>query len=333
MALQDRKNLLNRELNNAKIRDVARKLDQALSGNNYARAGLFANELLALDSEHPAAKEALSTSLSRLEDQAQRQRSSSPREAVKTYDAIVRISNTAHFRSERDKMRRTLQDFDTQFAQLKSNLGGTYDDVDRRIRGFLEKFSNFSSDEVYVEAQALQDRVKSDQEKMAKVLEWESKAEMDASLTYEQIINSLKGNSSFSFDFAKQPVARLIAKYENLIVNYTGGVTLVLKGAKNLPDANDIGNKAPEAYCELEVAGSKFTTEVLKDERNPKWNMTCAFKANGSPLVFRVFDDNKFGKAQLLGALQIPQMPRSGKDQIFNSPDGWSIILDVRRDR
>ncbi len=331
--LQDRKNLLNRELNNAKIRETENKLEKALSSKNYARAGLLANELMALDSEHGAARDALQTSISNLEDTANKQLKSNPRLALKTYDSLVRISNTSNLRNDRAQLRRKLQEFDGQFTQLKQSLNGDVEDIERRIDGFLNKYRDFSQDDSYAEATGLQTRLNKEKENLERVLQWERKAETDQALTYEKILESLKANSGLSMAFAKQPVARLIAKYEEKIINYRGGVTLVIKGAANLPNANDIGNKAPEAFCELQVGGSKFKTEIIKDERNPVWNLTCAFEAKGDPMVFRMYDDNKFGKAQLLGALQIPQVPKSGKSLKFNSPDGWSVILDVRRER
>lgn len=331
--LQDRKNLLSRELNNAKIRATEDKLQKAMNSGNFARVGLLANELAALDSEHPLAKDALQNAVARLEDLAQREKTGDPRRAVKTYDSLIRISNTSTYRNERARINRSVQEFDGQFVQLKSGLNGSYDEVNRRINTFLEKYRDFKSDKNYAEAVDLQAQVAKEKENLDKVLQWESRAANDKTLTYSEVLDNLKKNSGFSLAFAKQPVARLIAKYEEMIVNYRGAVTLVIKGARNLPDANDIGNKAPEAFCELEIGGLKFKTEVIKDNRNPVWNQTCAFQADGSPLVFRVYDDNKFGKAQLLGALQIPQIPKSGKDLAYKSPDGWSIVIDIKRDR
>jgi len=64
------------------------------------------------------------------------------------------------------------------------------------------------------------------------------------------------------------------------------------------------------------------------------WNQSFSFDAvGGETLAFRLFAEKTFKKPQSLGDLVLPGAPKTGKDQTFSSPNGWKIVVDVKRDR
>lgn len=328
--LVDRRNLLNRELNNSKILALESQIEAAKRKKDYARAGLLANDLARLDSENPLVRETLDQAVTELEASLASLRQSDPRAAIALCDQLVRITGNARHKEERSRLQTQVQDFDRQKASLTGNLKGTPEELLSRFDGFLSQHKAMQKEKGYQEIQSLRLRVEEERKQLANLLSYEAGAREDKSVPYRTILDRLSKHG-FKLPFAAQSVENLMAEYKKRIENYEGSVILVIKGAKGIVPA---GKKAPDSYCEIEYSGTTCKTDLVDKSANPVWNHTCTFQAKaGQALVVRVFEGKKFGKAQEMGSMKIETLPESGKDLAFKAAGGWTLLLDVRRER
>ncbi|MCB1050538.1 MAG: protein kinase [Acidobacteria bacterium] len=332
-ALADQRNLLSRELNNSKIKNLESQIETASNRKDWVKAGTLANDLSRLDSENPLIAETLDTAINKLEDELRSIKDSQPRKAVSVCDGLIKIANQARHREERKRLANMVKEFDTQQTAITGNFNYSSDELATRFDSFLSKFPSFKSEAAYQDVQALRKRVDEEKTQLQNMVAWESKVRDDRSVPFQDILDRIQ-KTKFFFPFATNTAKELIKTYKDKIDKYEGPVTIVLKQGKSLPAASDVGNKAPEGYCEIEFSGSVCKTEAIDNNYNPVWNHTCSFQAKaGSSIVIRLYDDNKFGKAQLLGSLKVEKLPESGKDLALKSPEGWTLILDIRRER
>ncbi len=133
-----------RELNNSKITNLESRIKSSMDKKNYARAGLLANDLKRFDSENPLAQEAYTVSLNQLEQEVQRQKKGNPRAAIKTYDKLIKINNWKKYRSQRENLKKTVNEFDGACASVKGNMNQLYENLLKKIDQTLDKFPDFS---------------------------------------------------------------------------------------------------------------------------------------------------------------------------------------------
>jgi serine/threonine protein kinase len=329
-SLVDRRNLLNRELNNSKILALETQIDAAKRKKDYARAGLLANDLAKLDSENPLVRETLDASVAELEAKLATLRQSDPRAAIALCDQLVRITGQARHKEERSRLQTQVQDFDRQKTALTGNLKGSAEELLKRFDGFLSQHKALENEKGYQEIQGLRSRVEEERKQLQNLLSYEAGVRADKGVPYRTILERLSKHG-FKLPFAAQSVEKLLAEYNNRIENYEGPVILVIKGAKGIVPA---GKRAPDSYCEIEFSGTICKTDLVDKSANPVWNHTCTFQARaGQSLVVRVFEGKKFGKAQEMGSMKIEKLPESGKDLAFKAAGGWTLLLDVRRER
>lgn len=328
--LMDRRNLLSRELNNSNISRLEGQIQSAMKNKDFYRAGLLANELKQLDSENPLASEAYTEALRQLEQKIDRQKKGNPRSALQTYDQLIKVNNWKRYRDERDRLKKTTQEFDAAVARTKGNLNHLHENLIKKIDQTLDKYPDFDQDPGFQELVRLKEQANAEKENLDKLLRWEARVRDDANIPYAEILERIKSANKFTFPFAKKPVEKLISDYQLKINQYSGGVVLVVKQVIfELPP-----DKAVKVFCQIEAGPRKWRTETLKVQGNPVWNQSFSFDAvGGETLAFRLFAEKMFNKTQSLGNLAIPGVPKTGKDLTFTSPDGWKIIIDVKRDR
>jgi hypothetical protein len=275
-------------------------------------------------------RETLDASVAELEAKLATLRQSDPRAAIALCDQLVRITGQARHKEERSRLQTQVQDFDRQKTALTGNLKGSAEELLKRFDGFLSQHKALENEKGYQEIQGLRSRVEEERKQLQNLLSYEAGVRADKGVPYRTILERLSKHG-FKLPFAAQSVEKLLAEYNNRIENYEGPVILVIKGAKGIVPA---GKRAPDSYCEIEFSGTICKTDLVDKSANPVWNHTCTFQARaGQSLVVRVFEGKKFGKAQEMGSMKIEKLPESGKDLAFKAAGGWTLLLDVRRER
>jgi len=122
--------------------------------------------------------------------------------------------------------------------------------------------------------------------------------------------------------------------YRNRIENYSGSATLMLRSAANLPREKRGFNRSPDTMCVLTLSDSSCSTEVIKNEENPRWNHACRITVQaGETLTFRIFEQDRGQNRNLIGELTLSKLPKNGKNITLKHKDGWALMIDVKRDR
>lgn len=332
--LADRRNRLNRDYNHAKIMELEAAVSSALDAGRYVSAGKQAFALKNLDSENQVAESALAAVRRKFEDRIAASKASDPRETLKLYDQLISVFNWKNYRQERSALAKSLASFERLAKQVKSQSVTDYQRTKKAVDDFLASHTRFAAEPLYREVQNFAKELEAEHRRLQTMLAWESSAERDIGKSYVDILNRLKREKSFAFPYAQSVHRRLIDKYQQRIDNYAGKVILVIRGANNLPRESGAFRRAPDSFVELNHAGQTFKTGVVDNDENPQWDYTCNIDAEaGKPLVFKVFNQKSRGRTEQIGALRLERVPPSGRKLEMKSSDGWSLIIDVRRER
>lgn len=331
--LAERRNKLSRDLNLSKIVNLEKSINRAMDQGNLIRAGKTANGLLSLDSENNLAANTLSNVRRKMIKKIKTLKKTNPREALDQYRDLLKVFNWKSYRTEMTKLGKLIEDFDKEVALLKKTEVSSYRERKSIIAKFQESNRSFIDDPRYKWILRHEQTLDREKQRLAQLLRWEAGADKDIRLSFPEILKKLGNEPSFQFLFGMKELARLKNKYRDHIENYRGNVTLVIRGAQDLPKEKSGINRAPEAFCELKTSGKTFTTGVVNNSHNPNWGYTCTYQVQpGSPLMFTVFDEDG-RKSESLGQVRIQKLPANGKNLKYKSPRGWTLVIDIRRER
>lgn len=334
LSLANQRNLLNREINQAKISNLEASLTKSLKAKSYTKAGRTANELARLDSENGLAKSALDEIRNFYLRRVRDAKNGNPRAAVTAYQSLLKVFNWKSYRNEMKTIQSRISKFDGQLKSLGSSTTQNYDEQIANAVRMTEQYNDFSQDPSFSKINQAKDRLIAEKSKLSVLTDWEKNASGNASKTYSDILQYIQKAGPFSIAYGKKQKDALLSKYRKLIENYQGAVTIVIRSGKKLPKERSGLNKAPEAFCELTTGGQTFTTGVVNNAYNPTWDFSCNFNAQpGQGLTFSVYDSDRGGKRDLLGTINLPKLPKSTKGLTLSHKDGWSITIDVRRER
>lgn len=334
IALVNRRNELNREINQGKIETLENSVQKALKAKSYVKAGNAARQLERLDSENGLAKSALDEIRNFYLRRIREERNSNPRAAHSHYKNLVKVFNWKTYRNEMNSLGKRIATFDGNIAALKNGGTEDYDAQIARAVKISEQYNDFRQDPNYGSIDQAKDGLIAEKSRYAVMVDWEKSASNNPSKTYQSIVDHLSKAGPFKTTYGKKQKQNLMAKYRNLIENYQGAVTLVIRSAKNLPKEKKGLNKAPEGFCELSVGGQTFTTGVVNNSTNPTWDYTCNFNAKpGQVLTFTAYDSERGNKRETLGSITLSKLPKSTRGLVLKNNQGWSITIDVRRER
>ena len=325
-SLIDEKDKLNRSLNLSRILDLEKKINNALNRKELITAVSNAVRLRRLESENQIAKDAIGLFRRTYEDRIEQQKQNNPRAALASYDTLIKQLNWRMHRQARSELQSRIQKFDQTTSQLFKQRVDQFDNYKAALDSAISSFAEFSQDQAYSRMMQTRESLVSENQRLGDIVRWEEQVRNDVGTPYQQIINRLQEMKSFRFQFAKNQMAQLIDTYKGKIENYSDTVTLVVKGARDLP-----GNRRNRTYCILETGGETFKTEIANG-KSPNWSFTSTFKAKaGTPLVFKVY--NKRGD-KLIGQVSLPKVPMDTKDLALKPESGgWTLFVDVKRER
>jgi hypothetical protein len=309
-------------------------VEKALKSKSYRTAGKKAQGLERLDSENGLAKSAQDEVRNVYLRLVRDNKNGSPRKALEAYQALVDIFNWKTYRDEMSSLRGRVAEFEGQLAALRAGGQRSYDQLIASAVKLQEQYNDFAQEPDFSKIGEIKDSILAEKAKLAALVDWESAARDNVSKTYEEILSYIQNAGPFRSDYGKSQKDQLAQRYSNLIENYQGAVTLVIRSGKNLPKESSGINRAPEAFCELEVGGKKFETAVVNNEHNPTWDFSCNFTFQpGQTLTFSIYDNDRGSKKDLLGTLTLSKLPKSTKGMVLSHKDGWSLTIDVRRER
>jgi len=333
-SLVERRNQLNREINQNKISQLEQSVEGALKSKNFTKAGRYAYQLEKLDSENGLAKSALDEVRNHYLRRVRNNRNSNARAAHKAYKDLINVFNWKSYRQEMAALGNRIEEFDRQLAALAKGNNQSYKDQIADAVRMSEQFSDFSQDDAYPRIAQIKDQLNAEQTRLKDMVTWEQSVRNNPSKSYDEILARLLKAGPFSRAFGKREKQKLVARYQDLNENYQGAVTVVIRSAKSLPKESSGLNKAPEAFCELVVGGKTFTTSVVNNEHNPTWDYTCNLNIEaGQSLTFSVYDSDRGNRKDLLGTIGLKKIPKSTKGMALKHKSGWSITIDVRRER
>ena len=329
-SLNDRRDQLNRDLNLQKITDLERNIDKAMSAKKYTTAAKHAKALQRLEKSNAKAEGALKSIRSALNNKINAVKGSNPRAALTVYDQLLGVSNWKSYRKSADSLRSRVKQFDAAVSKHQKSGSEEYERRKAEIDSTINTYRDFSADPKYTVLKNLSAELGQEAEQLTKLMRWESNASSNAGITYEDVLKHLDKNNTFKHAFGKSRVANMRKTYESKIANYDGMVTLVIRGASNLPKK---GRRMPAMLVELKSGGKTFTSEAVKDT-NPKWNQLCTFKAKpGASLMLTVYEQTRKARTPV-GTVTLPKVPKSGKNIVLKPNSGsWSLSVDVRRER
>ncbi len=329
-AMLEKKDRLSRTLNLSRIQGLEKEVKAAMDRNQLQKAGNAAMRLQALESENEIAKSTLYKVRTTYEGQITELKNGNPRSALPVYDTLIKMLNWKTHKTGKKELSARITEFDRQHARLKKQKVMSFGEYKASLDQVISDFSDFSNDEKHNWLVSARDDLLSQNQRFQALLRWEEKAREDVSQPYADILNRLGQEKPFRFDYARQKVAQIIDYYKNMVSNYKGNVTLVIKAAKNLPQGKGAFSRDPKAYCQLNAAGRTFKTDVAGSSRSPMWNFACNF-SGGGPLVFNVY--NKKGNA-LIGVVELDRVPKNGKNMVFKPKTGdWQLLIDIKRER
>ena len=329
-ALVEKKDRLSRTLNLSRIQALEKDVLAAMDKKQWQKAGNLAMKLRALESENEISKNSLYKVRTTYEDQIKEHKNGNPRAALPVYDILIKMLQWKTHKASKKELSNRVSDFDKKQGQLKKQNVTGFEEYKAGLDRLISDFSDFSRDEKHKWLVSARDDLLAQNQRFQKLVSWEAQVRDDIGQTYDDILAHLNKEPPFRYAYAKQKVAQMKDSYKQLINNYNGNVTLVIKAARNLPKGRGAFSKDPKAYCQLKVAGQTFTTDVAGNSRSPMWNFACTFTGSG-PLTFNVF--NKKGN-QLIGVVEIPRVPKNGKNMAFKPKSGdWQLLVDINRER
>ncbi len=332
-ALAGERNKLSRDLNLSKILAQEQSIKTAYQRGRLQEAGLLANKLLRMESENAVAKDTLANVRRKLEKRAKDLSKSDPRKAMTPYNALIKVFNWKSHRSGRDALRKQIDAFDRQASQIEKSPAASYAQSRQTVNAFLDNHALFAKEDKYARVKAVGDAMDGEKQRLDALRRWEQGVRGDNRTSYASALSRLVKEKPFRFKFAKDELAKLKSAYRGRIENYAGSATLMIRGAANLPREKRGFNRAPDAFCELRVANGPCATEVIQNEQSPKWNHACRVTVSaGERLVFRLFEQDRQNKTPI-GEVSLPKLPKDGKGIVLSHPDGWSLTIDVKRDR
>jgi len=328
--LMERKDKLSRDINLSKITDLEDQIQTALRKKQHQEAARLAKRLLRMESKNKVAENALDEIRLAEVNEIRRLRNGNPRAALARYERLLKISDWASYRRERDALKKRVNAFDQRVAALEGLSDKPLSEQKAAIDAVLSDFSEFTEDTDYKALSDVTATLGSENERLTELLTTVSRAADNPAKSYASILGRLKQEPAFSSRYARNRVSRLIDTYTDKIENYDGNVTLLIKTAKGL----DLLRARRPRGTVLLLTGDATCRTVEESLDPPAWNHTCRFEAQaGAPLVFRVFQTVK-RREEPLGELTIPKVPKTQKNLELKSADGtWSLIVDVRRER
>ncbi len=331
-ALRKERDELNRELNLKRILGLENETKAALKKGNLKKAGQAALRLRKLESDNGIAKDAITRVRTSYERRIEAQKKDDPRAALQSYNPLIAILNWKMHRQGREKLANRINQFDSQVDRIKKVEAKVFAERKAALDRLIADYKDFVRDDRYKWLETNRDQLVEDQRRLTRLMKWETGVRDDVTQPFSKILDRLNRGKPFRFLFAKRKVAQLKDSYRERIANYTGNVTLVIKGARNLPKGKGTFKKGPKAYCRLKVGGETFTTDVAGNNRNPRWVFSATFNAKkDAALSFSVY--NKKGN-ELIGAIHLPKVPPNGKDIMLKPEQGnWSLMIDVKRER
>jgi len=331
-ALVLKKNELNRELNQAQIDSITKRMERAHNKGQLITTGTQAKKLLALDSENELARERLYDAIGRLKTLAEGQAANNPTKAIGTYRSLLQIDNMKTYRTAISRLQTRLNKFNASLEKVHQSMNKPYTELAKIVARAVENSRGFEKEKDYIFLQKLKTGIEKEHQNIQKIMSWEKSVRDDSSQTYASILKKIKGYSGFKYGFSKQELARLAAVYEDKIENYTGNLTVVIKKASNLPRGSGL-RKTPDTFAQFIVGSTKCKTESVKST-SPLWNHICQFNVQpGDDMVLTVFSKGFVKKQTAIGSIRLPKVPKTGTDQVFKSQKGWSVTLDIRRAR
>ncbi len=327
------RNELSRELNQAKIDKLVKRMEKAYKSRQLVTAGRRAKELLSLDSEHELARKRLNDVIGKLKRRAQSEADSHPSKAISTYRSLLQIEKMKAYRKEISRLETRLKHFNSSIERVHESMNKPYDELHKVVIKALDNSKGFENERDFSFIKNLKTGIEKEKTELNKLVDWEKQVRADTSVTYASILEKLSEAKGFEYGFSKQTLARLKAQYEDRIQNYTGNFTLVIKKAINLPSSRGILSRTPNAFAIVSIAGNTCQTDPIKS-KNPQWNHVCQFRTDQpSSIGIIIKSKGSLKKISSLGSVTIPKIPLSGKDQQFTSSKGWTIVLDIRRAR
>ncbi|CAM2008467.1 protein kinase domain-containing protein [Acanthopleuribacter pedis] len=329
--LAETRNQLSRSLNQSRIDDLEASINKFTEQNKLAQACKIALNLRKLDSSNEVARQAVVSFRREKDDRIKALKQDNSRAALDVYEEILRVLNWRSYRNQQKELEKRVKAFDTQVAALKKS-SADYDKMLASLDNTLNSFKDFAKDRHY--ATLRNNRAKFAREKDAfnSVIAWEKDARGKASVPYSDILDRLK-KESFQLPYARQRMQTLIKRYDELVNNYSGGVTIVIRGAANLPREKSGFNRDPDGLVELVSGDTTCTTEAESNERNPVWDFVCNFSTTSNQKIeFNVYEKNS-RRRDLIGTVSLDRLPNSTKGLELKHPDGWSLTIDIRRER
>lgn len=330
--LAESRNQLSRSLNQSRIDDLEARITRFIEQDNLAQACKVALGLRQLDSSNEIARQAVVSFRRIKDDQIKALTEDNARAALDVYEEVLRVLNWRSYRNQQKALEKRVKAFDTEVAGLKKS-SADYDKMLAALDATMNDYKDFRKDRNFTWLQ--QARGAYDREKGAfnTLIEWEKDARGKPSVAYSDILERLK-KDDFRLPYAKQRMQTLIQRYDQLVNNYSGGVTIVIRGAANLPREKSGFNRDPDGLVELVSGDANCTTDVVNNNRNPKWDYVCNFTAQSNQAIqFNVYDRDSRTKRELIGTLSLDRLPLTTKGLELKHPDGWSITVDIRRER
>lgn len=109
-----------------------------------------------------------------------------------------------------------------------------------------------------------------------------------------------------------------------------GVVRLEVIEAKNLrkADVGMLGMGKSDPYCNITIGDHEFTTKVIQNTINPKWNYICeaVVQSQGHYIEIEVMDQDQGLKDDFLGRTQL-SLSTIAKEEIFES---WLKLKDTK---
>ncbi|QTD53067.1 protein kinase domain-containing protein [Sulfidibacter corallicola] len=331
-ALAERRNELSRTLNQDRIRGLEQSIQDSIEKGKLGQATLVAQRLRKLDSSNEVARQALVQYRREMDRMLDESKKDNARAGLDIYEDILKVLNWRSYRNLQKELQKRVNAFDGRVAGIKrSSL--SYDKVIPAIDRIMGEYPDFRKDRNYKWLSDAKTRYERESKAFDTLLGWEREARSNSGITYRQIIERLT-KDTYQLNYAKSRISELTNRYRELERNYSGGVTIVIRSATNLPREKSGLNKDPEGFVELTVGrDQKFTTPAINNNRNPKWDFTCNFIAKpGEALTFNVYDKEGRGR-ELIGQVSLDRLPPSQKGLQLKHADGWVLNLDIRRER
>ncbi|MDJ0840734.1 MAG: hypothetical protein QNK37_29755 [Acidobacteriota bacterium] len=326
-----KKDRLSRDINLTKITNLENRVQREMKAKQYFKAATSAKRLLKIESNNKIAAKAMEEIRFRKKEEIKKVENNDPRKALALYEELLRISNWKSYRKERDVIKERITAFDKQVNTLQGLKKNPLDQQKKAVDKILVDFPIFINDSKFKQLTDTSSKLGEEHTRISEVLRWEARVADDPGKPYAEILDRLKKERNYAFNYSKTRISALVKKYSDKIEKYDGTVRLVIKTGRDLPK---IKARKMRGFVTLETGGQTYKTgEDLLTA--PNWNYITNFQAEpGAKLVFKVYQIMKRKQEKLLGTIELPKVPLSGKDMVLKPSNGkWSLVVDVQRER